>query len=81
MEANDFPTEGAIADYGCGPGTSTLGPLEIVAERITNGSIYLLDPQPDHLWKQVHETLSEALANNHRLKKGNFTTGTYFSFF
>ena len=52
LREHDFPSTGAIADYGCGPATSTIEPLGHVTTE--NAPIYLVDAQRDPvLWEQA----------------------------
>ena len=59
LREHDFPSTGAIADYGCGPATSTIEPLGHVTTE--NAPIYLVDAQRDPvLWEQALERVQNA---------------------
>ena len=54
VERYDVHVFGAIADYGCGPATSTPRPLAHAPA--TCGPLYLVDAQSDPvLWKQAFQ--------------------------
>ena len=57
VERHEIDASGAIADYGCGPGTSTPRPL--VHAPLTCGPLYLVDLQSDPvLWEQAFQKVA-----------------------
>ena len=56
--------EGALADYGCGPGQNTIAPTASSMAKINSKCLYLLDAQSEQeLWDLSTSLLSETFPN------------------
>ena len=56
--------EGALADYGCGPGQNTIAPTATSMAKINSKCLYLLDAQSEQeLWDLATSLLGETFPN------------------
>lgn len=64
VNLSQVPVDGALADYGCGPGQNTIAPSAVSISKTNSKCLFLLDCQSDkELWDQATCLLGKTFPN------------------